>query len=225
MEIMVDDVKDTVILKCEVQKTYSEIKKRSNVWELLLSVATTYSYKEDKYRFWTYQTKDQLIKYLNEKHIVCFNGVKFDIPLLLGEYCCDPTFIIKSDRNKFFSVATDLFMKTMMLIYRENIYSDKLFEKMSKHPLTNFGSYSLNSFIQCTLGVKDTTSNSICVELFKKSKTLDLIQQNLCKLRYIKNLYEFLVRFKYLINGDYDVIKYNDVISPKNVTIDSFLPF
>lgn len=223
-----DDFKDTVVLKCDVQKTYSEISKKSNVWELLLSVASTYSYNENRYRFWTGKDKDKLISYLNNKHVICFNGIQFDLPLLLGKHTWDPTFIVALQEKGFICFVTDLFIRAMMIIYKENVYSEKLFDKMSKHPLTNFSCYSLTNIAECTLNVKiqkDYISNTKSVELFKTSRLLELVQCNLEKLRYIKALYEFLIKFKYLINGDYDILKIDKIKSPRDISVDDFMPF
>lgn len=223
-----EELKDTVILKCDVQKTYSEISKKSNVWELLLSVATTYSYKENRYRFWTGKDKDRLVAYLNNKHVVCFNGIQFDLPLLLGQHNWDPTFLVVCQDKGLICTVTDLFIRAMMIIYKENVYSQNLFDKMSKHPLTNFGCYSLLSICECTFNIKlqkDYLSNTNSVALFKNSKMLELVQTNLEKTRYIKKLYEFLTKFKYLINGDYDILKIDNIKSPKDVSTEDFMPF
>jgi len=63
------------------------------------------------------------------------------------------------------------------------------------------------------------------VELFKTSRLLELVQCNLEKLRYIKALYEFLIKFKYLINGDYDILKIDKIKSPRDISVDDFMPF
>ena len=221
-------VNDTVILKCESQKRFAEISKRSNVWELLLSVASTYSYAEDRYRLWTYSNKNELIGYLNNKNIVCFNGVKFDLPLLLGsDFKCDPTFILDSKENNFFAVATDLFYKSMQEIYKCNVYSPELFDKMNKHPIPNLKVFSLYNMYTCTLNkaIPEDIATFDAIESFKEKKNLSVIMYNLHRNRIIKELYEFVCKHGYIINGDYDILKLSSIFSPHNATIDMFMPF
>ena len=225
---MLDKPKDTIILKCESQKRFAEISKRSNVWELMLSVASTYSYNEDRYKVWTFVNKNELVSYLNNKHIICFNGVRFDLPLILGsDFKCDPTFILESKENNFFAVATDLFYKSMLEIYKCNVYSNELFDKMNKHPIPNMKVFSLYNMYTCTLNEKvpDDILNFDAIDSFKQKKNLSVVVYNLHRNRIIKKLYEFICQHGYVINGDYDILKLSNIPKPKNLSIDMFLPF
>lgn len=219
---------DTVILKCETQKTFQDITKKSNVWELLLSVATTYSYNESKYKIWSFSKKDELLKYLHKKNVVCYNGVRFDMPLLFGaDWCCDPTFICHSKKHSIEFCCTDLFLRIMMSVYRCNTYDD-VRDKMHKHPLTNMQAYSLYNVCVATLSnisIDKTSFDYKSNELFKTKKVLELVEFNLMKLRLIKKLYEYIMEFKQIINGDYDILKVKDVYNPDQITINQFLPF
>lgn len=223
-----DNLNDTVILKCESQKRFAEISKRSNVWELLLSVASTYSYKEDRYRLWTYSNKNELISYLNNKNIVCFNGVRFDLPLILGiDFKCDPTFVLESKENNFFAVATDIFYKCMQEIYKCHVYSSELFDKMNKHPIPNLKVFSLYNMYTCTLNktIPDDIASFDAIESFREKKNLSVIVYNIHRNRIIKSLYEFACKNGYVINGDYDILKLSNIIDPKHASIDMFMPF
>jgi len=230
-------VEDTVILKCETQKSFKDIPSKGHVWDLLMSVASTYSYKEDMYRFWTYTKKDELLNYLRCKNVVGYNCVSFDLPLVIGsQYDCDPTYIINlrdktkevedPNRNKYFCVCSDIYMKELELIYKVNTY-DKVRDKIFRNPITNKAAYSLYNVYVSTIGraipVKVLSINPN--ELFNARNILGLMEFNMFKLRLVKQLYEYILRHHYIINGEFDVLRMDNIKSPKAVSFDDFLPF
>lgn len=220
------EIIDTIVLKCETQKTFEQIGKKSNIWELLLSIATTYSYGENRYRIWTYNKQQDLIKYLDGKNIVCFNGTRFDIPLITGKKFEDRTYMLPIDGNREYSVVSDIFMHILHVIYRTSTYTDTV-EKLNKSPIMNMQSYSLYNVYCNTLNrnVSKKTYNVKTTELFENKKILELIEVSLFKLRMVKELYEFILKNRYIVNGDFDILKIDDIASPNNVDSDMFLPF
>lgn len=214
---------DNIILKCETQKTFQEIKKKSNVWDLLLSVATTYSYNENRYRIWSFSKKDELLSYLNKKCIITYNGLRFDLPLLFGEdLVCDDVYTCTSKSRNIDFYCCDLFISIMRNVYRCDGYGE-LKNKMLKHPLSNMTSYSLYNIYTSTISKKLNKDiyNYNSADLFRTRKVLDLVEFNLLKNRMIKKLYEYIVEYKQIINGDYDVVFLGDI----EKCSDDFIPF
>lgn len=217
---------DVIILKCETQKSKNELQKPYHIWDLLLSVATTYSYKEDRYRIWTFNDKDKLIQYLNNNNVVVYNGVKFELPILLGEdYTCDNTYWIRSDKHNFECGCVDIFYQILSNIYRVQTYNGVL-DCSNKHPIANLQAYSLFNVYCSTLNrqISKDIYDIKTIELFKNKKILELIEYDMFKLRFVKSLYEYIVRYGYILNGDYDVVKLK-LKSPKNMNLDDYLPF
>jgi hypothetical protein len=220
------DIMDTVVLKCESQKTFDTLKNKSNVWELMPSVMTTYSYGENRYRIWTYNKIEKLIKYLNSKNIVCFNGVRFDIPLLTKQKFNEPYYVLNIPDMEIKSVITDIFMSILQVIYKVDTCSG-VFNMLNKKPLMNIKSYSLYNLYCNTLNknIDKKVYDIKTSDLFSNKKILELIEVNLLKLRMIKELYEFVLKNKYVVNGDFDILKIDNIVSPNNVDSDMFLPF
>ena len=222
-----DKIKDVIVLKCETQKSKNELSKPYHIWDMLLSVATTYSYATDTYKIWTFNNKDKLIDYLKESCVVCYNGVKFEFPLLLGEdYNCDSTYLVESKKHNFTCCCVDIFYQILQSIYRVAMYSE-VKDMCNKHPLGNLTSYSLYN-VYCNTLNKQIPKNIYdvkSIEMFKNKRILELVEYNMFKLRFVKKLYEHIVRYGYIVNGDYDIVKLK-LDSPKIMTDeDYFLPF
>jgi hypothetical protein len=221
-----NNVIDTVVLKCESQKTFDTLKVKSNIWELMPSIMSTYSYKEDRYRIWTYNKKSDLLKYLSGKNIVCFNGVRFDIPLITGCKFTDVHYLLSIDGCDQRSVVSDIFMHVMHVIYKSNSFGDVSL-KMNKKPIMNMQSYSLYNIYCNTLNknINKKLYDINCSQLFQNKKILELVEVNLYKLRIVKQLYEFILKNRYVVNGDFDIVKIDDLVSPRDVDETMFMAF
>jgi hypothetical protein len=220
------DIIDTVVLKCDSQKNFNEIPKKTEIWNLQLSIATTYSYGEDRYRIWTQSKQKDLLKYLDGKNIVCYNGVGFDIPLIVGYQFKDPNYHIHIEGNKNISYISDIFMLLMGCVYRTNTL-DTTLDTMRRKPLSNLRSFSLYNIYTATINreINKKIYDVRPPDLYNARKILELVECNMYKLRTIKKLYEFILLNRYVVNGDYDVIKLDKLVSPNNVDYDMFLPF
>lgn len=220
------EIIDTVVLKCESQKPFNTLKNKSNVWELMPSIMTTYSYGENRYRIWTNNSVDKLLQYISDKNIVCFNGTRFDLPLITGKKFDNDSYILEIPNTKNRCVVTDLFMHILHVIYKTNSYVG-VCVCMNKKPIMNMQSYSLYNVYCNSLNKKvDKRLYDIkTTDLFQNKKILELIEINLLKLRMVKELYEFVLKNRYIVNGDFDIVKINDIVSPNNIEADMLLPF
>ena len=220
------EIKDVVVLKCETQKSKAELQKPYHIWDMLLSVATTYSYKDNMYKIWTFSNKDKLIDYLKNKCIICYNGVQFELPLILGEdYTCDPTYIIESKKHNIVCVCIDIFYQILQNVYRVDTYV-KVRDMCNKHPIANLNAYSLYNVYCNTLNrqIPKNIYDVKSIEMFKSKKILELVEYDMFKMRFVKELYEYIVRYRYIVNGDYDIVKLS-VNTPKEIDFNYFLPF
>ena len=116
----------------------------------------------------------------------------------------------------------DLFISIMRNVYRCDGYGE-LKNKMLKHPLSNMTSYSLYNIYTSTISKKLNKDiyNYNSADLFRTRKVLDLVEFNLLKNRMIKKLYEYILEYKQIINGDYDVVFLGDI----EKCSDDFIPF
>ncbi len=200
-------MKDVVYFDCEPQKNFEELKVKSHVWDLMMSIATTYSTKEDRYRIWTFSQLDDLKNYLNNSLVVGYNICGFDMPLILGEtYKCDGSY--KVEANGFTCECRDLFYKILSEVYRCWDFVE-LQTKMRKTPLVSKNVYSLLTIYSNTIG--KTVSQDIydvkSIDMFRSKKILQLVEFNMFKLRMCKTIDSFVSRFHYIVNGDFDIVR------------------
>ena len=198
-----------IVLDCETQKMWNEINDQTKTWDLKLSTAVTYCYDNDEYKFWTYMQQNDLLDYLNGNLVIGYNSIKFDCPLILGEGC-------KLDENgnctngKYTWSNFDILIEIYKRLYScKDKPISKTFEAMKKNfSPANRGVYKLNSIAIATLGHgKTTKSGDEAVELFKTKKIIELLQNNLNDCRVTKQVYDFIRKFGYVLNGNFDVIK------------------
>ena len=201
---------DKIVFDCETQKLFSEIKDRSKAWDLKLSTAVTYSYKEDLYKFWTYNTQTDLLEYLNGNIVIGFNSISFDSPLLLGEkHKLDDKG--NSSNDKYSWINYDIYHEAKKHLYAvpDNATIKETYEIFRKNFSANQkGMLSLDGIATATLNHKKNGHGEDAVELFKTKRILELIQYNLQDVRLTKQLYEFLKERKYLVTGTYDIIQF-----------------
>lgn len=200
---------DKIVLDCEIQKSLSELKDRSRIWDLKLSTAVTYSYKDNVYRFWTYTNQTDLLEYLNGNAVIGFNSINFDSPLLLGEsHKLDDKG--NSSNGKYSWINYDIMHECKKHLYAipETATIKEVFDTFRKNfSSSTKGSYSLSGISTATLNLK-SKYNCDSVDLFKSKRILELIEHNLQNVRLTKQVYDFIKKHGYILNGDYDVIQF-----------------
>lgn len=202
---------DTIVFDIETQKSFNDIPNRNNVWDLLMSTCVTYSYNEDSYKFWTYLKKDDLLAYLNGNTLIGFNSINFDLKVLLGKDMVvteDYLSVICEDKN-FKCENQDIYLKIYQALSGKYRYSEVM-DFMKRNPNNQRGLYSLNSIAIATLGntIKKNGSGGFAPELYKTKKLLELLQYNLQDVRVTKKLWQFIKQFGYIINGNFDIVKF-----------------
>jgi len=200
---------DKIVLDIETQKMFNEISDGTKPWLLKMSVAVTYSYNNDEYKFWTYTNQDELLQYLNGNVVIGFNSINFDSPVLLGEnHKLDENG--NSSNGKYSWTNYDIFIEIKKRLYRTvNKPIQETFSAMKKNfNIHEKGVYKLDSIAIATLGKGKNGSGGNAVELFRQKKIIELFEYNLQDVRVTKQLYDFLKTYKYIINGNFDIIKF-----------------
>lgn len=199
-----------IVYDCETQKLFSEIKDRSKIWELKLSTAVTYCYEDDEYKFWTFNNQTDLLEYLNSNYVIGFNSIGFDNPLIMGEgHKLDAKG--NSSNGKYSWINFDIMHECKKHLYAipDETPINEVFEIFRKNFSTNIkGVYNLNGIAIATLNKHKNGHGEDAVELFKTKKILDLIQYNLQDVRVTKQIYDFIKKFGYVVNGGYDIVQF-----------------
>lgn len=198
-----------IVLDCSCQKSFNEIKDGAKTYDLLLSTAVTYDYSDDSYRFWTNNDRDNLVNYLNDNLVIGYNSMSFDSPVIIGSS--------HKLSNDGYSIGDgikwknyDLFIEIKKRLYRTvNEPVQKTFEAMKKNfNLAEKGVYTLGGVCSATFCNPKYNIKDNSVELFKQKRILELISFNLNQTRMIKKLYEFSQKFGYVINSNFDIVKF-----------------
>ena len=199
---------DKIVFDSETQKSFQEIKDRSHIWDLKLSTCVTYSYKEDTYRFWTYTKQDDLCQYLSGNTVIGFSSISFDCPLLLGgNHKLDVNG--NSTNGKYSWINYDILHELKKKLYGidDKTPINEVFDIFRKNfGVSGKGTYSLEGVVNATLN-RSYVRKEDPIELFKTKRILELFEFNLQNVRLIKQLYEFIFKYKYLLNGQFDVIR------------------
>lgn len=201
---------DKIVFDVETQKLFSDLKDRSKIWDLKMSTAVTYSYKEDLYKFWTYNTQTDLLEYLNGNIVIGFNSIGFDSPLLMGEtHKLDEKG--NSSNGKYSWINFDIMHECKKHLYAvpDTATIKEVFDIFRKNFSTNIkGCYSLDGIATATLNHKKNGHGEDAVELFRSKRILELIQYNLQDVRLTKQLYDFILKYGYVVNGGYDIVQF-----------------
>lgn len=198
-----------IVLDCETQKKFSDILDGRRTWDLLLSTAVTYCFDDDEYRFWTVLNKNNLMEYLNGNYIIGYNSLTFDCPLLMGEtHQYDENG--NSSNSKYAWQNYDIYIEIKKrLLKTKDKPIKETFEALKKSfKLSDRGVYTLKSVAIATLNRLNYKDYGDSTELFKQKKILDLVESNLQNTRIVKQLYQFVQKYRYIINGNYDIIKF-----------------
>lgn len=196
-----------IVLNIQTQKTYSEIADGNRPWLLKMSTAVTYEFNNDSYKFWTYINQKDLIEYLNKNTVIGFNSMTFESPILLGEkHKLDVNG--NSTNGEYSWINYDILIEIRKRLYRTlNKPVKETFDAHKKNFSPNQkGVYSLNGITSATIGKWNDKID--CVELYKQKKIIELFNFNLNVTRNIKQLYDFIKKYKYIINGNFDIIKF-----------------
>jgi len=197
---------DYVVMDAETQLLAEEIPGGwDNVFGMKMASAVTYDSKTDNYDFWT--DREKLNEYLNNKTVVTFNGIHFDSVLLLGS-----NRIIELDgktRNEKFGWHNiDIYLEMWRRIMKmdKSNYPKIVEEQRKQRPPK--GVFNLGVISEATLHHTKTGYGELAPQLFKEGRWAELFQYNLQDVRITKELFQFILKYRYLVTGSYDIVKF-----------------
>lgn len=170
-----------------------------------LASAVVYSYADDQYRFFVGpESREQLLKQLNGKTVVSFNGIKFDSRVILGNtralsgnYTSIPS-APKSESAGWWNV--DLLLEYIQKRFGLNI----LYEAEAKlgDKTIHDGSFGLDGLAQGTFGLRKTGHGAEAPFLYRMGKISELLAYNLHDVRLTKKLFDFARQYGFLVDRD-----------------------
>jgi hypothetical protein len=193
---------------CETQKLADEVPGGwDNVYGMGLSSAVTYDSKTDNYNFWDHNSREKLCEYLNGKNVVGFNSIMFDSKLLLGD-----NRIIELDgstkNSKYGWKNIDIYVEIFRRIFQmDKSNYPELLKKMQakKHQKGVFG---LKDIAGATLNHTKSGDGAMAPILFREGKLAELYGYNLQDVRVTKELFQFILKYRYCVTGGFDIVKF-----------------
>jgi hypothetical protein len=204
-----------IVYDVETTKMADEVGGWNYVFEMGIATCVTYSYIENRYRLWGDKKNDHvaLCEYMNGCTAVGFNTIGFDSRVLLG-----------NDR------VIDVSGKTTGNPFNDKEYSWKNYDIMSKmwqgvlgtkdvletmkvqstrRDLHRKGMWNLDSVAAATLGgiINKSGDGALAPQLYKDGKIKELFEYNIQDVRVERELFEFVQKYKYIVNGKYDIVK------------------
>jgi hypothetical protein len=207
--------KNYIVYDIETQNMPNEIEGGwNNPFGMKISSCVTYSYNENAYRFWgsTEEEHKKLLKYVHGSTLIGFNIIHFDSRVLLGnDRSLTPEGITSGE--PFGETITvhnfDIYAEIWKAFYDTDDVASAL-EQQNKDKRTHVkGVWDLDSIAKNTLGgncVK-LANGKTAPEKFKKGMIKELMEYNLQDVRVEKELFEFVRTKKYIVNGNYDIVK------------------
>lgn len=179
----------------------------SNVYGMLMSSAVTYDSKTDNYMFWDDESRDKLCEYLNGKTVVTYNGIMFDSRLLQGNHrTIELNGDTKTDNYCWHNI--DIYVEIFRRIYKmDKSNYPKLLEKMQANKHAK-GIFSLHDITVATLNHTKIGDGAMAPKLFQDGKFAELYQYNLQDVRVTKELFQFILKYKYIVTGSYDIVQF-----------------
>lgn len=200
------DLNKCVVYDVEVLRGPDQVDGAWNNPEAMgFSSAVAYTYEKDQYHFFLHpESLSELLKLLDHKTAVSFNGINFDSRVILGnDRSIDRSGRISKDGLWFDNWDILLEYIRNRYVYRNvKEAQDRLGDKA-----IHDGSFGLDGLAQGTLGLNKTGHGAKAPLLYKDGKYGELLAYNLQDVRLTKKLFDFVRFYGYLIDRLARVIK------------------
>ncbi len=181
----------------------------SNVHDMGMSSAVTYSTQTDKYRFWSEKQRSDLIEYLNDRVIVTFNGLMFESLLLLGnERYLHFNGVVEEVDEACSWRNIDIFVEMWRHIFDMDKSDYPAIIKKIREQKFPKGIFDLNTIANNTINMEKVAEKINAPALYQRKMLLRLFECNLQNVRIIKELYSFIRDKRYIVTGSYDVVSF-----------------
>jgi hypothetical protein len=201
-------MKPYIVMDAETQLLSNQVEGGwSNVYGMKIASCVTYDSLTDQYMFWEYKDHENLLKYMNGKLIVSFNGIRFDSKLLLGDKrIIEPNGITRND--KYWWINADLYIEIWRHILSMNKTDyPKIIEALQKQHFKG-GIFGLDDIARATLNREKSGHGEDAPVLYQQKRMIELFGYNLQDVRVTKKLYQFIQQHRYCVTGAYDIVKF-----------------
>lgn len=198
------DLKQCVVYDVEVVRGPDEVE---GGWEnpegMGFASAVTYSYSDDRYRFWMGEDPAKLNAFLQARIAVSFNGVKFDSRVLLGndrpaDRDPDGKVIFSGGRRTNGWWNCDLLLEYIRARFG---YPDVgSAEKRLGDKAIHDGSFSLDGLAEGTFGQHKTGHGAKAPILYREGKIAELLEYNLQDVLLTKKLFDFVRQYGFVVD-------------------------
>lgn len=167
--------------------------------------AVTYSYDDDRYRFWLGPGDLQpLCQFLGDRRCVTFNGVKFDSRVLLGnDRVCLGRGITSKEGLLWHNCD-------LLLEYIKARFGDPdvgTAEKRLGDKAIHDGSFSLDGLSEGTFGLHKTGHGAKAPLLYQNKQYSELLSYNLQDVRLTRKLFEFIREHRFCVDRASRVVR------------------
>ena len=182
----INNIQDIFILDVETEFLPTEVKNGwNNQYGMGFGSAVVYEYKTDLYHFFSQNEKSEMIKLLNNSNniIVSYNGKKFDNYVIFknGKPLWKDIDILEEIVKSKYNTKT---IEQAIQIYGKNIVHN--------------GVLNLNGVVYGTLNKNKNGSGELAPILLRNKKMSKLYEYNLQDVRILRQLFEFLIKNKYV---------------------------
>ncbi len=203
-------MKQYIVYDCETQILSDDVPGGwNNIYGMGMSSAVTYCFTSGMYKFWDHNQRDDLCEYLNGKIAISYNGIQFDSQLLLGnDRIIESNGVTKNNKWSWFNA--DIFVEIWKHVLN-NKYKEypELIKQLKIHgKKMGRGVMTLGAISRHTLGLSKSGDGAMAPKLFQDGKIVELFEYNLQDVRVTKQLYEFIKKYKYVVSGSYDIVKF-----------------
>ncbi len=199
---------DYIIYDLETQKLADQVQGGwSNIHGMGMASGVTYCSATDMYKIWNHDSKGALCEYLNNKLTISFNGIKFDSIVLLGNNRkIESNGATSNSDYKWFNL--DLYVEIFRRMYK--VPRDKYPELLDimKQRRHGKGVFTLDAIVKNTIGTSKSGDGADAPLLFQQNRFSELYEYNLQDVRVLKQLTEFVLKYKYLVNGEFNIVQF-----------------
>jgi len=194
----------------------------TNCFGMKLASCVVYDSKKDQYVFFGPDEHELVCKYLtgnSKDHIVVgYNSFNFDSKVLLGDdRKLDGTNLVYKVGTGLGWLEMDLYLEIYKYILPEELCKKNNVEKLNYQMIVNevkanknlrVSGFSLNDVCTATLGKSKNAHSEDGPKLFKEGNLTKLFEYNLQDVRLTRDLFMFIKEYNYIINGNYDIVRF-----------------
>lgn len=164
--------------------------------------AVVYEKKRDRYHFFLHnEGREKMIKLLTGQRVVSFNGIKFDSRVVLGNqravYPAEGLVMLGSAAWANYDILAEY------ICARFNLPDVGAAEAKLGDKTIHDGTFNLDALCRNTLSPKyEKTGHGANAPLLYQARKFDeLLEYNYNDVRITQNLYEFILKYGYVVDG------------------------